>query len=101
MNGGSDIFAGQPSDPDLLAEIYDIEHDQIVEDLAFYREMTRRARGAVLDLGCGSGRLFEAFLRGGAPRVVGVDGSPALLRRARRRIRRSPTLSSASEDGRL
>jgi SAM-dependent methyltransferase len=101
VTGGPDIFAGQPSDPDLLAEIYDIEHDQIVEDLAFYREMTRRARGAVLDLGCGSGRLFEAFLRGGAPRVIGVDGSPALLRRARRRIRRSPTLSSASEDGRL
>lgn len=101
MNGGADIFACQPSDPDLLAEIYDIEHDQIVEDLAFYREMTRRARGPVLDLGCGSGRLFASFLRGGTPRVIGVDGSAALLRRARRRIRRSPTLSSAFEDGRL
>lgn len=101
MNGGSDIFAGQPSDPDLLAEIYDIEHDQIVEDLAFYRQMTRRARAGVLDLGCGSGRLFASFLLGGAQRVIGVDGSPALLRRARRRIRRSPTLSSAFDDGRL
>jgi SAM-dependent methyltransferase len=101
VTGGPDIFAGQPSDPDLLAEIYDVEHDQIVEDLAFYRELTRRAGGSVLDLGCGSGRLFATFLAGGAPRVVGVDGSPALLRRARRRIRRSSTLSAALEEGRL
>jgi SAM-dependent methyltransferase len=101
VTGGPDIFAGQPSDPDLLAEIYDVEHDQIVEDLAFYRELTRRAGGGVLDLGCGSGRLFATFLAGGAPRVVGVDGSPALLRRARRRIRRSSTLSAALEEGRL
>ncbi|HEX5396666.1 MAG TPA: class I SAM-dependent methyltransferase [Candidatus Limnocylindria bacterium] len=101
MTGGPDIFAGQPTDPDLLAEIYDVEHDQIVEDLAFYRELTRRAGGGVLDLGCGSGRLFATFLAGGAPRVVGVDGSPALLRRARRRIRRSSTLSAALEEGHL
>jgi hypothetical protein len=26
VTGGPDIFAGQPSDPDLLAEIYDVEH---------------------------------------------------------------------------
>ena len=43
-----DIFAGQPSDADLLAELYDLEHDAVVEDLIFYREQTRRSgeRGA-------------------------------------------------------
>lgn len=96
----ADIFAGQPSDPDLLAEIYDLEHDQITEDHAFYRELARRTRGAVLDLGCGSGRLFEPLLAG-AQRVVGVDGSPALLRRARQRIRRNPRLAQAAAGGRL
>ena len=35
----SDILAGQPGDAELLAEIYDLEHDAIDEDLAFYREM--------------------------------------------------------------
>lgn len=101
MTGSSDIFAAQPSDPDLLAEIYDIEHDEIVEDLVFYRELARRARGAVLDLGCGSGRLFEPLLAGGARRIVGVDGSAALLRRARLRIRRSPALHEAAAGRRL
>ncbi len=97
----ADIFAGQPSDPDLLAELYDLEHDEITEDLAFYREMTSRTRGSVLDLGCGSGRLFGTFLDGGARRVVGVDGSAALLRRARRRIRHTPALAAAAADARL
>ena len=96
-----DIFAGQPSDPDLLAEVYDVEHDDVEEDLAFYRELTRRHRRAVLDLGCGSGRLFPAFLAGGAERVVGLDGSPALLRRARRRIAADPDLAVAAAEERL
>jgi SAM-dependent methyltransferase len=69
----ADIFAGQPSDSDLLARIYDLEHDEVVEDHAFYRELARRHPRAVLDLGCGSGRLFRAFVDGGAQRVVGVE----------------------------
>jgi SAM-dependent methyltransferase len=96
-----DIFAGQPSDPDLLAEIYDVEHDQVVEDLGFYRELTKRHRRAVLDLGCGSGRLLTTFVTGGAGRIVGLDGSPALLRRARRRIESDPELATAEASGRL
>ena len=74
----SDIFADQPTEPDLLAELYDLEHDDVVEDFAFYGEMVERSGPTVLDLGCGSGRLFSALLRGGATRVVGVDGSAAL-----------------------
>jgi SAM-dependent methyltransferase len=96
-----DIFEGQPSDPDQLAEIYDLEHDQVTEDLAFYREMARRHRRAVLDLGCGSGRLLRTFLEGHAERVVGVDGSPALIRRAEARIVTDQLLSEAAGAGRL
>ncbi len=98
---GPDIFADQPGDPDLLAAIYDLEHDAVAEDLVFYRELAHRADGAVLDLGCGSGRLFRALIDGGAPRLVGVDGSEALLRRARARIAEDPVLSEASGAGRL
>lgn len=85
-SGGSDIFAGQPGDPAQLAAIYDLEHDEITEDLAFYRELAHRAAGRVLDLGCGSGRLFGSFVDGAAREVVGVDGSAALLERARDRV---------------
>jgi SAM-dependent methyltransferase len=96
-----DPFAGQAAAPDDLAEIYDLEHDPVVEDLAFYRSLARRVRGAVLDLGCGSGRLFPAFLDGHASRVVGVDASAAMLRRAEERIRASPPLAEAAAQGRL
>jgi SAM-dependent methyltransferase len=55
----------------------------------------------VLDLGCGSGRLFRAFLDGGAPRVVGVDGSEALVTRAHRRVESDAVLRTARDAGRL
>jgi SAM-dependent methyltransferase len=55
----------------------------------------------VLDLGCGSGRLFRALLDGGAGRVVGVDGSAALVGRARERVEADAALRAARDDGRL
>ncbi|HEX2193555.1 MAG TPA: class I SAM-dependent methyltransferase [Candidatus Limnocylindria bacterium] len=96
-----DIFAGQPTAAELLAELYDIEHDAVTEDHAFYREMGRRHPRAALDLGCGSGRLFAPLLQGGVDRLLGVDGSPALLRRAEERIERDPLLAQARAAGRL
>ena len=97
----SDILGGQPTDASLLAEIYDLEHDAIDEDLAFYRQIARRHPGAVIDLGCGSGRLFGPLLAGGATRLVGVDGSPSLLERAAARIEGDARLSAARAAGRI
>lgn len=99
--GLSDILAGQPGDPALLAEIYDLEHDAVDEDLVFYREWARRQRGRAVDLGCGSGRLFEALLGGGSARIVGIDGSPWLLARAEARIAGNARLRRARAEGRL
>jgi SAM-dependent methyltransferase len=96
-----DPFAGHASAPDDLAEIYDLEHDPVTEDLAFYRTLARRVRGAVLDLGCGSGRLFGAYLEGNASRVVGVDASAAMLARAEHRVRAVTRLAEAAAAGRL
>jgi SAM-dependent methyltransferase len=97
----ADIFASQPTDADLLAELYDLEHDQVTEDLVFYREQTRRSGHVVLELGCGSGRLLRSFAAGKARRIVGVDGSASLLRRADLRIAAEPLLAAAREQGRL
>jgi SAM-dependent methyltransferase len=97
----SDPFAGQGSEPDELARIYDLEHDTVTQDRAFYRELTRRVRGAVLDLGCGSGRLFSSYLDGHTSRIVGVDASPAMLQRAQARIAGDPRLAAAEAEGRI
>lgn len=100
--GLTDIFGNQPGDTERLAELYDLEHEDQTDDLVFYREFARRARGAILDLGCGSGRLLSALLDGGArARVVGVDGSAALLARAEHRIAADDRLRAARETGRL
>lgn len=97
----ADIFGSQPADEDRLAELYDLEHDDLVDDLPFYRELARRSAGPVLDLGCGSGRLFTTLLDGGAPRVLGMEGSAALVRRAEARIVGDERLAEAARDGRL
>jgi SAM-dependent methyltransferase len=55
----------------------------------------------VLDLGCGSGRLFGHLLPAAPRRLVGVDGSEALLERARRRIATDPRLRDAMASGRM
>jgi SAM-dependent methyltransferase len=55
----------------------------------------------VLDLGCGSGRLFRALLDGGAQRIAGVDGSAALVVRAAARVEADAVLRAARDEGRL
>lgn len=55
----------------------------------------------MIDLGCGSGRLFGALLAGGARKIVGIDGSPALLGRARARIAGDERLHRAYDEGRI
>ena len=55
----------------------------------------------MLDLGCGSGRLFRPLIDGGATRVVGIDGSRALLARAEARIEADRELRRARQEGRL
>ena len=75
----SDIFGGQPADQALLAELYDLEHDEITEDLAFYRAWTQRIGAAsVLDLGCapGSWMQYAAAKVGPRGKVIGYDLVP-------------------------
>ncbi|MFC4543383.1 class I SAM-dependent methyltransferase [Halosolutus amylolyticus] len=55
---------------DDLAAFYDAVHDQQADDVAFYRNLAREADGPVLEVGCGTGRIYLELLRDG----VDADG---------------------------
>ena len=75
---------------DEYAPFYDWENARTLgrRDVAFWRRLALNARGAVLELGCGTGRIALPLGRAGA-RVIGIDRSEAMLAHARRRIRRA------------
>ena len=65
------------------ADIYD-GMNTFTSDLPFYLEECRRAKGAVLELACGSGRLTLPLLKAGID-ITGVDFTPPMLAAARKK----------------
>jgi SAM-dependent methyltransferase len=65
-----------------IAEFYARTYDASVPDwpgeLVFYRELAAAARGAVLEIACGTGRVAARLAQEGVP-VVGLDRSPEML----------------------
>jgi ubiquinone/menaquinone biosynthesis C-methylase UbiE len=91
---------------DAYAPFYDWENAQTLDrqDVKFWRDLAQRARRAqqagpadtrVLELGCGTGRITIPVARTGV-RLVGIDRSPEMLVRARRRLRRAKLTSGAT-----
>jgi ubiquinone/menaquinone biosynthesis C-methylase UbiE len=75
---------------DDYAPYYDWENRQTVgrRDIEFWKRMAAPARGQILELGCGTGRVALPLARHGS-RVVGIDRSASMLARARMRVRRA------------
>lgn len=75
---------------DDYAPFYDWENARTLgrRDVPFWRTVARRARGPVLELGCGTGRIAVPLARAGVT-LVGIDRSDAMLARARRRVARA------------
>ncbi|HAX24787.1 MAG TPA: class I SAM-dependent methyltransferase [Thermomicrobiales bacterium] len=78
-----------------FAEYYDLEYDRYEDDFDLYRQFATEANGPVLELGCGSGRVLRSLEELGLP-LAGIDPSPAMLARARRRLSSSTALVEAS-----
>ena len=74
---------------DDYAPFYDWENARTLgrRDVPFWRQLALRARGSVLELGCGTGRISLPLVRAGV-RVIGIDRSAPMLNRARRRLAR-------------
>ncbi len=75
---------------DDYADYYDWENAQTVgrRDIAFWQQMASPVKGAILELGCGTGRVAIPVAKQGAT-VIGIDRSESMLRRARARVRRA------------
>jgi len=60
------------------AEMYDVLFRDLRYDVDFYLELARKARGPVLEVACGTGRVLLPCLEAGID-IDGVDLSPAML----------------------
>ena len=76
---------------DQLAEFYDWEHAEFLDDLPFYLGLAQRVGGPILEAAGGSGRLAVPLARAGY-QVVGLDSSPAMLALAEARMRADPAV---------
>jgi SAM-dependent methyltransferase len=75
---------------DEYAPFYDWENAQTLgrRDVPFWRRVASSARGPVLELGCGTGRVSVPLASDGVD-LVGIDRSAPMLARARERVARS------------
>jgi SAM-dependent methyltransferase len=69
---------------DAIAELYDPWSRSVTEDVGFYVAEGRKARGTVVELGVGTGRIAVPVASAGVP-VIGVDSSVGMLEVCRRR----------------
>ena len=75
---------GSPSPYDRVAGFYDPWSRSVTEDIGFYVSEARKARGTIVELGVGTGRIAVPTAEAGV-RVIGVDSSAGMLEVCRTR----------------
>jgi SAM-dependent methyltransferase len=70
---------------DQIAPYYDLIHSGLKEDLVLFISLSAEVGDPILELGCGTGRLFLTLCRIGHT-VIGIDNSPAMLEIAREKV---------------
>ena len=61
------------------AEVYDIIHEAYKDDILFYEKEAQKAKGKVLEVACGTGRIYLNLLKKGID-VYGIDISKNMLK---------------------
>lgn len=69
---------------DAIARFYDAENLEMTDDLPLYSNLAEVYGGPILDVGCGTGRVMLHLAQEGYA-CVGVDTSPQMLARAKRK----------------
>ena len=68
----------------LAPELYDVQYSAYREDIPFWVGLARAAGGPVLEVACGTGRVYLPLLQAGVD-VDGFDLLPAMLAELRRK----------------
>jgi ubiquinone/menaquinone biosynthesis C-methylase UbiE len=68
--------------PEAFAANYDRWAGDMTEDIPFYIELAKQARGPVVELAVGTGRVAIPVAQAIGRKVIGIDSSPAMLSQA-------------------
>jgi len=71
----------------MFAELYHAHHSLHMEDLAFWQDLVSQYGGPVLELGCGTGRVFQPLFKSGLE-LYGLDSDAEMLAYSRKRMGR-------------
>ena len=64
---------------DKWAKFYDLIYGKRREDINFYRKEAKKTKGKVLEIACGTGRMYLEILKDGVD-VYGIDISNNMLK---------------------
>jgi SAM-dependent methyltransferase len=70
---------------EAFAHRYDEWSSGMTADVPFYVDLAREARGPLVELAIGNGRVAIPVAQATGERVIGIDSSPAMLEQARAR----------------
>lgn len=74
-----------------VARFYDAETGDKTDDLALFSRQARAHPGAILDVGCGTGRVLIHLADEGHA-IHGIENDPAMLERLEQKLQRQPHL---------
>ena len=64
---------------DKWAQVYDLIYGNYKPDIQFYKDEAKKAKGKVLEIACGTGRIYLELLKEGAD-AYGIDLSSEMLK---------------------